>query len=298
MRALLLFVVLALPAALVPAAPVASLSIATYNVENYTSANRMTEAGYRTDYPKPEAAKRALHATLKALDADVLILQEMGPPAYLEELMHDLRQSGLPYSHSLVVAAEDRERHLAALSRVPWRRATAHTDIEFKYLGGRERLKRGLLELEFDTPAGPVTVWGVHLKSRFTDRPDDPASATRRAAEAVAVRDLVLRRNPEPAAARFLILGDFNDTRTARPMRACLERGRTLIAELLAAQDSRAELWTRFHKTDDSYERVDFILCSPGLLPAVRNRRAFICDVAATRLASDHRPVAVTLDFR
>ena len=32
-----------------------TLTLATYNIENYVAADRMTEAGYRRDYPKPEA---------------------------------------------------------------------------------------------------------------------------------------------------------------------------------------------------------------------------------------------------
>ena len=37
-----------------------TLTVATYNIENYGPANRVTEAGYRKDYPKPEPEKRAL----------------------------------------------------------------------------------------------------------------------------------------------------------------------------------------------------------------------------------------------
>ena len=71
------------------------LTMATYNIENYVSTNRMTEAGYRKDYPKPESEKRALRTVLRALNADVLVLQEMGPRAYLDELQRDLKAEGL-----------------------------------------------------------------------------------------------------------------------------------------------------------------------------------------------------------
>lgn len=280
------------------APPISTLRIATYNLENYTLTNRMTESGFKLDYPKPEEAKRALLATLKVLDADVLILQEMGSLPYLEELQHDLRILGIPYPHSHLVSAGDASRHLAALSRLPWKQATSHCDLDFKYFAGRERIKRGLLEIEFQTRAGPLTVWGVHLKSRFTDRPDDPQSALRRAGEAVAVRDAILRKHPPGCGDHYVLMGDFNDVRHARPLRACLARGQTSICTMLSAQDTRGELWTRFHRKDDSYERVDFILCSDALLPAVRGRTAQLCDAPSVRLASDHRPVFVSLEFR
>ena len=278
--------------------PISTLRIATYNLENYTLTNRMTEAGFKLDYPKPEEAKRALLTTLKVLDADVLILQEMGSLPYLEELQHDLRMLGMPYPYRHLVTANDDSRNHAALSRLPWRQATSHSDLDFKYFAGRERIKRGLLEIEFQTRAGPLTVWGVHLKSRFTDRPDDPQSALRRAGEAVAVREAILRRHPPGCGDRYLLVGDFNDVRHARPLRACLARGQTPISTLLTARDSRGELWTRFHRKDDSYERVDFILCSSTLLPAVKGGTAQLCDAPSVRLASDHRPVFVSLDFR
>ena len=71
-------------------ASAAGLEIAIYNVENYVAADRLTDAGYRKDYPKPETAKSALRTVIRELDADVLVLQEMGPRPYLEELQRDL----------------------------------------------------------------------------------------------------------------------------------------------------------------------------------------------------------------
>src|SRR3954462_10992853 len=59
-----------------------TLTVATYNIENYVPADRMTEAGYRKDYPKPESEKQALRTVIRALNADILVLQEMGASAY------------------------------------------------------------------------------------------------------------------------------------------------------------------------------------------------------------------------
>lgn len=176
--------------------PAATLRIATYNLENYGAADRVTAAGYRRDYPKPEAAKTALRSVIRALDADVLILQEMGGPAYLDELRRDLRSEGLDYGYGMVLEADDEDRHLAVLARQAPAAVIPHADLHFRYLGGEGSLKRGLLEVKLATAVGEVTVWGVHLKSRFTDRPDDPRSAKRRGGEATAIRDLILARHP------------------------------------------------------------------------------------------------------
>lgn len=274
-----------------------TLTVATYNVENYGPANRVTEAGFRKDYPKPEQEKAALRNVIRALGADLLVLQEMGGQAYLDELRRDLKNEGLDYPHSAIGLAGDEDRHVAVLSRRPFAAVTTHTDLEFPYFSGREKVKRGLLEATIATADGPITFFAVHLKSRFTDRPDDPLSSARRTGEAAAIRDRVLKRFPDPTRARFVILGDCNDSKASRPLDRLRERGKTVIAELLPAADSRGETWTHAFRKDDSYSRVDYVLVSSGLRSAVRGGAAQVFDGNGVRGASDHRPVVVKFDF-
>lgn len=277
------------------AARAETLTIATYNVENYGPANRMTEAGYRKDYPKPEPEKRALRTVIRGMNADVLVLQEMGDASYLDELRRDLKNEGCVYPHAALASAVDADRRVAIISRRPLRAVTTHTDLQFTYFGGKEPVKRGLLEATVATEAGDVTVFAVHLKSRITERAEDPLSAVRRGGEATAIRDRVLTRFPEPATARFVILGDCNDGKTSRALAALQKRGKVEIAELLRAMDSRGESWTHAFRKDDTYTRVDHVLVSPRLVPAVQDDAARIYDGEGVREASDHRPVLVVL---
>lgn len=276
-----------------------TLTIATYNVENYTLANRMTPAGYRPDYPKPEEAKRALRAVIRSLNADVLALQEMGGRGFLEELRRDLATEGLIYPHAEILEAGEEPRHVAVLSRRPFESVRAHRDLAFRHGGRQETVKRGMLELGFATPDGTLTLFVVHLKSRYTDEAGDPMSAARRVGEAEAVRDRILTVFPQPEQARFVIAGDFNDGPASRTMRAIQTRGRTTISELLPAEDSRGETWTHRYRKEDSYTRVDHLLISPSpaLRAQLRGGKAQIVDVPDVSGASDHRPVVVTLDF-
>jgi len=287
---------LALLGGVVAGARAETLTIATYNVENYTSADRMTaEGGFQKDYPKPEAEKAALRAVIRALDADVLALQEMGPAPYLEELRRDLKADGLDYPEAVLLEAEDPDRHLALLSRRPLAAAIRHTELKFEYAGAVAKVKRGLLEVKLATAAGEVTLFVVHLKSRLTDVASDPQSAERRLAEAVAVREAVLAEFPNPEGARFLLVGDCNDDKASKPMQRLLERGKTRIARLLPAADSRGETWTHHYRREDSYARIDHVLVSALLLPAVEGGAARIFDDPAVLAASDHRPVVVRL---
>jgi endonuclease/exonuclease/phosphatase family metal-dependent hydrolase len=274
-----------------------SVTVATYNVENYVAADRRVDEVYRPAYPKPEAAKTALRAVIRALDADVLALQEMGPDGYLEELRRDLRAEGLDYPHVAMAEAVDADRHVAVLSRIPFGRVQTHADLDFRYFGGRAKVKRGLLEVAVTVDGTELTLFVVHLRSRFTERPDDPGAALFRAGEAAAVRDLVLRRFPDPAAARFLVLGDCNDTRNSKPLRLLTRRGGTMIATLAKAADPNGETWTYYYHRDDTYSRVDYVLVSPGLASAVAAGGARVYDGPGVREASDHRPVVVRLEL-
>jgi endonuclease/exonuclease/phosphatase family metal-dependent hydrolase len=274
------------------------LTIATYNIENYVTTNRLIPAGYRKDYPKPESAKQALREVIRELDADVLVLQEMGPRPYLEELQRDLAAVGLTYDHAVLLTAADPDRHVAVLSRKTFTKVHQHTDLSFKYFDRTEAVKRGLLEIGLATPAGDLTLWALHLKSRYTDNKADPDSAKRRAGEAMSIRECILTRTPEPRTDRFLILGDFNDVKSSAAVRYLTKRGTLKFARLLPAADAHGEHWTYYYRRDDAYARVDHILVSPGLRSAVKGDGARILSGQKVMAASDHRPVSVTMEWR
>jgi endonuclease/exonuclease/phosphatase family metal-dependent hydrolase len=291
---LMLPVVLLVAGAILRAEP---LTVATYNIENYTLADRTTADGvYRKEYPKPEAEKAALREVIRQIGADVLALQEVGGEGYVRELQRDLKSEGTDYPFAVVLMATDTNRMVAVLSKRPFAAVTKHADLRFKYFDGIETVRRGLLEVRVAADSGEVTLFVVHLKSRYTERPDDPGAALQRAGEAVAVRDRVLTEFPDPVTARFLIVGDFNDGRTSRPVRAMLERGQTKITDWLPAADSRGHVWSHFFRKEDSYSRVDHVLVSPGLWPLVRGAAGRIHDSSEVGQASDHRPVVVTIE--
>jgi endonuclease/exonuclease/phosphatase family metal-dependent hydrolase len=275
-----------------------AITVATYNVENYTLANRMVEGIYREAYPKPEKERAALRQVIRAIAPDVLAVCEMGPQPFLDEFQRELKQAGLNYPHAVLLEAADVDRHVAVLSKVPFKEVRRHAELSYTYFGKPERVKRGALEVVFATDQGDVSVFVLHLKSKFTERKDDPEAALQRAQEAEAVRDLVLARFPDPASAKFLVCGDWNDTRGTRPVRALQKRGETVIGELLPAADSHGETWTHYFRREDLYSRIDYLMVSPGLKPFVVDGRAKIFDGPAAANASDHRPVVVELKLK
>lgn len=272
-----------------------ALVVATYNLRNYTLADRRVEDGYRPEYPKPEAEKAALRAVIRALDADLLALQEIGGAPYLAELRRDLASEGLHYPYGEAMLAADEARGLGVLSRVPLGRVTAHRDLLARRRGEKtpEPVRRGLLQVEVPRAEGDFTLFVVHLKSRLAIDRDDPGAEDQRVAEARAVRDRILQVFPEPAGARFLVLGDFNDLPDSRALAAIEARGRTPVGTWVEAADARGHRWTHAYTRLGLYSRFDHALVSAGLAPDLR--RAWIADGAGVEQASDHRPVVVEL---
>jgi len=286
--------VLGMLLALAAAAWAGAVTIATFNVENYNLADRMVENVFREAYPKPEAEKAAVRRVIRDLAPDLVALQEMGTAPFLAELQRDLAREGLDLPHAVVLEAADPDRHVAVLSRLPPKEVRRHAAVPVTLFGRPDVVKRGVLEVTVATREGDLTLFIVHLKSRRTERPDDPMGATQREREAEAVRDLVLGRFPNPARAKFIICGDFNDTRASKPVQSLLARGGTRLGELVPAVDSRGEAWTHYYRREDTYSRIDFLLVSEGLKPVVAGAGR-VHDGPGAGEGSDHRAVSVKL---
>lgn len=281
--------------ALVAVAWAQAITVATWNVDNYNLANRMVDGVFRPEYPKPEAEKAAVRRVIREVAPDILALQEMGAPPFLQELQRDLAGEGVVMPHATVLEGADPDRHVAILSRLPFREVRRHVDVPIVLFGQREVVKRGVLEVTFATDQGELTLFIVHLKSRRTERPDDPQGVTQREREAEAVRDLVLARFLDPAKAKLIVCGDFNDTRMSKPVQSLLRRGQTVLGELLRAVDGRGEVWTHYYRREDTYSRIDYLLVSAALKPLVVGDQGQVHDGAAAEAASDHRMVFAKL---
>ena len=77
----------------------------------------MTPDGFSTGAPKPEREKEALRAVIRATNADILAVQEIGGPAFVEELRRDLSGEGLAYPHTATLEGPDPHRRMAFLSK-------------------------------------------------------------------------------------------------------------------------------------------------------------------------------------
>ena len=132
--------------------------------------DRLVSGRWKEDYPKPRKERRIIRSVINQADPDILAIQEMGEPIYLEELWEDLNSTnGTQFRYSAwLTGQEDGEaRHLAVLSKIPFTKIDAPKDLSFKYFEGRRSPSRGLMELEFNIGDTKWSLFNLHLKSKW-----------------------------------------------------------------------------------------------------------------------------------
>jgi endonuclease/exonuclease/phosphatase family metal-dependent hydrolase len=274
-----------------------TFSVATYNLENYLD----EPAGSR--HPKTETAKIKIRDMIRAMQPDVLAVEEIGSTNTLLELRSALRAEGLNYPHWSHVAAFDTNIHVAVLSRFPFLACRPHTDEGFLLNGRRFRVSRGFAEVDVQVnPDYKFTLIAAHLKSRREVPQADEADL--REQEAAILREIIdarLRTNPN---LNLLVLGDFNDLKDSKPIRTIIGRGKNALIDTRPAEKSgeqppassgpaasRNVAWTYYFSKDDTYSRIDYLLLSRGMAREWLAHETYIPVRPDWGLASDHRPI-------
>src|ERR1017187_5102682 len=136
--------------------------VATYNVENYL--DQPTESRH---FVKSPEAKAKIRESIRALNPDVLALEEMGTTNALLELRASLKADGLDFPFLEHGGGADTNIHGAVLSKFPIVARHPHTNDQFLLDGRRFRVERGFAEVEIQTATYfSFTLIVAHLKSR------------------------------------------------------------------------------------------------------------------------------------
>src|SRR6202142_589775 len=109
-----------------PAFGAGTFRVATYNVENYL--DQPTEP---RPQPKSAAARAKVRESIRALNPDVLALEEMGGLSAFMELRGSLKAEGLDFPYWELVSSEDTNIHVAVLSKLPIVARRSHTNEVF-----------------------------------------------------------------------------------------------------------------------------------------------------------------------
>ncbi len=273
------------------------LEILCWNIHNYNLSDGLVEAVYRQGYPKPESDKAAFRQIIAQHSPDILILQEVGGEPFLNEIQRDLSKVGIKYEYTHWVKAEDKERMIVALSRLPFEVVDVRLP-NFSYRGKKVTAKRGLLHIKTQLGSQPIDLLGMHLKSRYTDYPEDPKSAERREKEARAIRDYIRNLLTETPDRELLLMGDLNDRFGSAAYRRITQiSGNDLLRELPVV-DTQGYSWTYHYQKERVWEQVDFVFMSPSLVNHNRFKlNARIIDDPEAMIASDHRPLLIQLQL-
>ncbi|PWU06608.1 MAG: hypothetical protein C5B43_01510 [Verrucomicrobia bacterium] len=276
-----------------------TIRVATYNLDNYGIVDRWTGGEFLRNYPKPELEKGAIRRVIGEVKPDILVLQEIGGPSFLKELQDDLRSEGVNYPYSAIMNGADSVRQLAVLSKEPIKEVMRFSELTYPgFKNEKTAVRRGLMEVCFKSEEIEWSLFGVHLKSRLSNKdPEDDKSAKQRMGEATVIVQKILERHPDGQKDYYLIVGDFNDYPNSKVVKSFLKFRRKEISVMLSGIDSRGETWTHNREGYGVYSQIDYLLISPALYKKTEAKGATIFDAPFALKGSDHRMLYVDLNF-
>ncbi|MEL7473917.1 MAG: endonuclease/exonuclease/phosphatase family protein [Planctomycetota bacterium] len=290
-----------------------AIRLATYNVENlFDGVDDPASPKNDVEWEKPEAEVASVAAAIRALDADILALQEIESESVLRAF-RDEHLQGLGYDHiASLEAGDSRGIEQSVLSRFPitdarvwdnYDTGSVHPprwrDRPNKYAGERIVLRRSPLMATVEVPSSvtggapyELTLLVVHHKS-------GGGNDYWREAEADAIIGMI-KAFAGGADRNVAVLGDFNAKLYEDSVKAYLESG---------YQDA----WRRRPRgpearTHESGRAIDFILVNQAMAAEVVPNSAFVLGTIARPegvdfrtydpppgYAADHYPAAVDL---
>lgn len=270
--------------------------VATWNVDNYVEA----QSGPRR--PKSAEAKAAVRETIRLLNPHVLALQEIGGTNALLELRDALRSEGADFPHWDLVSGYDTNIQLGVLSQFPIVARRHHTNDSYLLFGRRHRVSRGFAEVTIQPSQGYVfTLITAHLKSRLRVPQGDESAM--REQEALVLRQKIDALFQNNADVNLIVLGDLNDLQDSKSTRTVIGKGRLALMDTRPAERAcygqsaggpQNVTWTYFYEKQDTYQRVDYLLLSPGMAREWNQSVTYVLAEPNWGAASDHRPVVAS----
>jgi endonuclease/exonuclease/phosphatase family metal-dependent hydrolase len=244
-------------------------------------------------------AKKKVRESVRAINPDVLALQEIGNPAALEELRASLKAEGVNFPYWEHVAGHDTNIHVAILSKFPFTARHPRTNETFLLSGRRYHVSRGFADVDIQVSSNySFTLISGHLKSRRPVGSGDESEL--RLEEGRLLREVIEQRLAADPAANIVVLGDFNDTKDSPTLKTILGRGWRKLVDTRPAErngdgcqpgNTRNITWTHYFSTEDSYTRIDYLLLSPGMAFEWLTNETYVLALPDWGVASDHRPI-------
>jgi endonuclease/exonuclease/phosphatase family metal-dependent hydrolase len=298
------------------------LTIATFNAEFLTRPKVHAKFGFPLDLKDPadiaqwsepgfrdqkfaEGAK-AVARVVASINADLIVLNEVGNRQDVDELNAAIASNGISYPHAAVCDCDDTftTQHVAVLSKLPF------DDVASKIVGRegyfRERddddsqddtgISKGMA-VRFTFEGKSFQLFGLHLASEAGSADADE----QRVAQASIVRRTILPAIIE-GKELVIVAGDLNDGR-GQPALRRIGGYDDIWPDLIQTgdfkyfQQSADTRWT--YEFQGTRNQIDHILLSPSVRTLVRkdtNIKPRVPD-QNDKIASDHRPYVLTLSI-
>lgn len=252
------------------------MRLASFNVQNMRLRGHHLDGARDRDLPAdlgPASAALDTYdrdltaAVLAEVDADVVAMQEVFDQTTLDHFHDTLltTRTPRPYPHRSCLPGNDgRGLDVALMSRIKPLSVTSHANLTAQRAGlsvpealdpDSPIFRRDCLEVTL--PA--LTLFICHFKAPY---PSTPRTNNVRHLEALAVRQIIESRFPDPDSAMWLIIGDLNEARAGRnniaPLRGAFSH------DLMARLPAR-ERWSYHGNEGDFYAAPDVMLASPAL---------------------------------
>lgn len=267
------------------------MRIATFNVKRFFDTACESGACGPEDYEvqasptELEARATQIADAIRALDADVISLQEIETQPCLDALLVRLADA-MPYG-ILGEIGTTASVDVAVLSRRPIELVVGHRASEPLTLpdGTITAFARELLEVHTRSPNGvEVVLFATHFKSKSSD---DPARRLAEAQVSARVVGDVAARTPN---AIVLLAGDLNDTPDSPPLAALTGSGLIRLADDLPPAKQATYFYAGLGQS------IDHILLAPGHAPVRVTRSSRTWRDRAGWGGSDHS--ALTTELR
>lgn len=269
--------------------------------------------------PKPLASQQAIAGRIARINVDVLAVQEVENLDALRRFNREMLAAPCPYE-VLIEGNDPRFIDVGVLSRLPVANLTSHRFEVHPADPTNPIFGRDLLEVDILNASRSrrlLKLFVNHLKSKLVPFNDPNPTATqakndlRRARQAETVARVV--RSRTRADARYAVVGDMNDSRSA-PTLAPMVEGLNLVDALADVVESQppppttnpedappAVRWThRLSRANapDVFELFDQIWVSPPLAARVTHaeiERRSKWHASSDGVGSDHDPVWIRL---
>lgn len=251
------------------------LNIATYNVRRHFDAECQSGRCGPNDFEYQPSQTNFLRRVeeiargIYALNADVVLLQEVENRAALDPIANMLNTLGRSYQVVLVPEVGGAgSMNIGVLARGQMTRMLRHeanTELQLPNNNRRTTFTREFLELELNIDGQRVIVFNAHFRSKVNDDPG------RRLAEARAAREIILARAAADPDALIVFGGDLNDTPDSEPVQDLIGDGELQrLAQVLGDDDYTLEYEGQLIAIDHLFQAqnrtaIEFISDSPTI---------------------------------